>query len=230
MKMLATVIKDYKMISRSCLTGLLLSITALPVMAGTIQSTKHDFSTSGWSGGEICIACHTPHNSNTGVTDAPLWNHNLSAVTSYAVYQSTTLNASVGQPNGVSKLCLSCHDGTVAYDNTTDGTKMSGNPAVGRGTNGLSDDHPVSFTYDGTLAGNDGALFNPSKTVTIGSGTDVKSGSITDVMLFGGKVECATCHDVHNKFTAAVVPPATTNYLLRISNAGSNLCLTCHNK
>ena len=230
MEMLAKITKNLKTNSRACLTGLLLTFTALPVLAGTITDTKHDFSASGWSGGEICIACHTPHNANTAVTDAPLWNHDLSAVATYTLYQSDTLNATPGQPTGTSKLCLSCHDGTVAYDNTTDGTKMSGTSAVGDVTNGLSDDHPISFTYDTALATADGALHDPSTAVTIGSGDDTKTGTIASAMLIGGQVQCATCHDVHNKFTAAIVPPATTNRLLRVSNAGSGLCLTCHNK
>lgn len=229
MKNLTTVTQDLKMNSRACLTGLILTFTAIPVMAGTITGTKHDFSSSGWSGGEICVACHTPHNANSTVTDAPLWNHNLSAVTTYALYSSPTLNATTSQPTGTSKLCLSCHDGTVAYDNTAAGTKMTGSSAVG--SDGLGNDHPISFDFNSTLATTDGALHDPStKNVTIGSGTDTKSGTIASVMLIGGQVQCATCHDVHNKFTAAIVAPATSNKLLRISNAGSGLCLTCHNK
>ena len=231
MEMLAKITKDLTINSRACFVGLLLGFTALPVLAGTITGTKHDFSASGWSGGEICIACHTPHNANTSVTDAPLWNHNLSAVATYALYNSSpTLNATTTQPTGTSKLCLSCHDGTVAYDNTTGGTTMSGTSAVGSGANGLSDDHPISFAYDTALANADGALHDPSTAVTIGSGTDTKTGTIASAMLIGGQVQCATCHDVHNKFTAAIIPPATTNRLLRVSNAGSGLCLTCHNK
>jgi len=228
MDMLAKITKDLKMNPRACLIGIILSFTALPVLAGTITGTKHDFSSSGWSGGEICIACHTPHNSNTNVTDAPLWNHNLSQVASYTLYDSPTLNATTVQPSGTSKLCLSCHDGTVAYDNTSGGTKMSGTSAVG--SDGLNNDHPISFTFDAALATADGALHDPSTAVTIGSGTDTKSGTIATAMLIGGQVQCATCHDVHNKFTAAIVSPATTNRLLRISNAGSGLCLTCHDK
>lgn len=228
MKILNAVTKDLKMTSCTFLTMFLLSATALPVLAGNITGTKHDFSSSGWSGGEICIACHTPHNSNTSVTDAPLWNHNLSTA-SYTLYDSATLNTTTGQPTGTSKLCLSCHDGTVAYDNTTGGTKMSGSSAIGSGTKGLSDDHPISFTFDSALATADGALHDPSTAVTIGE-TDSKSGTIDSVMLINGEVQCATCHDVHNRFTADIVAPATTNKLLRISNAGSGLCLTCHNK
>src|SRR5437870_457143 len=59
---------------------------------------------------EVCIFCHTPHNA-TPVK--PLWNRSLS-VTSYKVYSSNSLKAQPGQPTGSSKLCLSCHDGTIA--------------------------------------------------------------------------------------------------------------------
>jgi len=37
--------------------------------------------------------------------------------------------------------------------------------------------------------------------------------------LFNNKVECSTCHDVHGNGP----------FLLRISNGGSQMCLTCHN-
>ena len=223
MEMLAKLTKNLKTNSLACFTGLLLSFSVLPVMAGSITdaNSAHNFSASGWSGGEICIACHTPHNANAAVTDAPLWNHNLS-VQSYSLYSSPTLNATTVQPTGTSKLCLSCHDGTVAYDNTANGTKMTGNSAVG--SDGLSNDHPISFDYTTALATADGALHDPAtKLVTIGSGTDTKDGTIDTAMLIGGQVQCATCHDVHNKFTDG-------GKLLRISNAGSALCLTCHNK
>lgn len=39
-------------------------------------------------------------------------------------------------------------------------------------------------------------------------------------------VECGSCHDPHNASTAS----ATSVAFLRISNAGSNLCLACHDK
>lgn len=70
---------------------------------------------------QICIFCHSPHNSFTPSDDpkilnAPLWNHRLSSA-SYNMNAITdefinTTTATV-QPDGASKLCLSCHDGTV---------------------------------------------------------------------------------------------------------------------
>lgn len=205
--------------------GLMLSGLA---SAGTINGTAHDFTAQSWSGGQICVACHTPHGGNTSISTAPLWNHAVTSAT-YTVYSgTTTLNATVGQPDGVSKLCLSCHDGTVALDSfggTTGGTLMTGTKAVGAVSQGsLANDHPISFTYDDTLATADGALHPPSTTnVTIGATGKQKTGSIASTILFAGKVQCASCHDVHNTFTDA-------GKLLRVSMTGSKLCLTCHNK
>lgn len=203
--------------------------------AGTITGSAHDFSQNqGWTGGQICVACHTPHGSNTSVTTAPLWNHDVTSAT-YTVYSNaSTLNAAVGAPDGVSKLCLSCHDGTVALDSfggKTGGSFMSGTKAVGSANQGsLANDHPISFTYDDTLASTDGALHPPTSTnVTIGAAGRQKPGTISTVMLFSGKVQCASCHDVHNTFTDSSASLASTR-LLRVTMDGSKLCLTCHNK
>jgi predicted CXXCH cytochrome family protein len=186
------------------------------VSQAQITGSLHDFSGLGWSGGEICIVCHTPHNADTTVPDAPLWNHEVT-VAVYTLYTSATLDAGpMAQPSGVSKLCLSCHDGTVAEDSfggAVGTTFVSGSALVGTD---LSNDHPISFTYDDTLAGNDGGLFPPSSTGTALGGT------IDGDLLFAGLMECGSCHDVHN----ADGNPS----LLRIDNAGSTLCLTCHDK
>ena len=178
-----------------------------------IVGSAHDFSAKTWSGGNTCIVCHTPHNAVSGT--AVLWNHEATTAT-FTVYNSTTLDATVGQPAGSSKLCLSCHDGTVALDNfggTTTGTNFI---TTGNLTTDLSDDHPISFAYTTALATSDGGLFNPS---TANSGL---GGTIATDLLFGDRMECASCHDVHNA--------GGNSFLLRISNAASALCLTCHNK
>lgn len=210
--------------------GSLLILASFASHAGSITGTKHDFSTSTWSGGQICVACHTPHNANTSVNEAPLWNHAVTS-TSFTLYTSPTFNGSTNQPAGSSKLCLSCHDGTVAIDSfggATGTTTMSGSSVVGLNGN-LNDDHPISFTYDSNLASADGGLHNPATTnVTIGLGGDKeKSGTIAQTMLIGGQVQCASCHDVHNGNT---VPGDGGKPLLKVSKNGSALCLTCHNK
>ncbi|MFC2163969.1 cytochrome c3 family protein [Acidobacteriota bacterium] len=203
---------------------LLIVFAALALTAGafgqTIVGSLHDFSGSGWSGGEICIACHTPHNADTSVIDAPLWNHDLTSQT-FTLYTSPTLDATLTSPalGGVSKLCLSCHDGTVALDAYGDntGTTFMAAGATLIGTD-LSGTHPISFVYDAALATADGELFDP---VTTASGIVGSSGDIDDDMLFATKMECASCHDVHNRG----IPK-----LLVKSNAASGLCLTCHDK
>ena len=202
--------------------------------AGTIVNSPHDFSGQGWSGGEICIVCHTPHNANTTVTDAPLWNHAVTT-TNFTMYTSPTLDATqAGQPDGVSMLCLSCHDGTVAVDSfggNTGTNFVTGNAAVGAGGN-LDDDHPISILYNAALATTDPGLFNPETTnVTIGDTAGPnprqRTGTITNVMLFANTVQCSSCHDVHNTYTVA---GSNGDPLLKVSRAGSALCLTCHNK
>jgi len=198
---------------------LILAVAITLIAAGTafavISGSKHDFSGTGWAigpsgGAEICVPCHTPHNADLSVTDAPLWNHEVTTAT-FDLYSSSTLNATMAQPTGISKLCLSCHDGTVALENfggNTGGSNfITGNALLG--TN-LKNDHPVGFTYDAALAAADGELVDPSANATVNG------------LLFSGQLECASCHDVHNSTGNA--------YLLQINNVGSALCLTCHVK
>ncbi|MCF6283924.1 MAG: cytochrome c3 family protein [Candidatus Hydrogenedentes bacterium] len=202
------------------LTQSIIAILATLIVCGTasasIAGSAHDFSTKGWNTtGEMCVVCHTPHNADNTVANAPLWNHDVTTAT-YTPYTSLTLDATVGQPAGTTKLCLSCHDGTIAVDSFGGAT---GTNFLTGGKNlsiDLSDDHPISFTYDATLASADAGLFDPT---SVNSGL---GGTIDADMLFGGKVECSSCHDVHNAFN--------NNDLLVKSNAGSALCLTCHNK
>jgi len=203
--------------------GVLL-LAAQSAMSATITGSAHDFTTKAWSGGKICIACHTPHNSDTTVTDAPLWNHKNSTQT-YTLYSSPTMSATLGQPGGNSKLCLSCHDGTVAVDSFGGATGTTLISAANNLGNTLKNDHPIGFVYNTALATTDASLFDPSvKTVTIGSGAQSKTGTVASVMLFSGKMECDSCHDVHNTFTVG------TSGLVKVSAAGSAICLACHNK
>jgi predicted CXXCH cytochrome family protein len=215
-------------IGRNTLAGLAVGVMALltapTASAGTIVGSNHDLSGKGYGTTQICIFCHTPHNALT-TAGAPLWNHTASTAT-YTVYASPTMNATVGQPGTSSKLCLSCHDGTVAVDSYGGRTGTTNISAGANFGTALSNDHPIGFTYDATLATADGSLANPAtKTVTIGSAPS-KTGSIASTMLIGGVMECASCHDVHNTFTAA------GGGLLKISQTApaSALCLACHNK
>lgn len=204
-------------------TALLLAMRA--AVAGSIVGSAHDFSGYNWSGGEVCIACHSSHNTNSSVTVAPQWNHALS-VQAYGLYSAPSIKATIGQPGERSKLCLSCHDGTVAVDSfggVTGSQYISS--AHNLGTT-LNDDHPIGFLYDTALANLDGTLFDPStKIVTIGSGGTIQTGTIASLLLYdGGQLECSSCHDVHNKYTAG------TTGLMKVSSAGGAICMACHNK
>ncbi len=189
-----------------------LAITGLVASYAVIDGSAHDFESLGWSGGEICAPCHTPHNAQAQIANgAPLWDHANTTAT-FTPYDSATLDApdvtlTIG---GISLQCLSCHDGTVALDafGGASGvpTLLTGDTLLGTD---LSDDHPVSFTYDAALVTADGELvaFDDAGVAAL---------------LFAGEVECSSCHDVHNG--------AGFDGLLRMSNAGSALCLTCHDK
>ena len=198
--------------------GATLGLVMVAGFAGAqILGSEHDFSSQGWGTNEICQPCHTPHNASIALP-VVLWNHEVTAAT-YTLYTSGTMNATTGQPDGVSRACLSCHDGTVALDSfggSTGQNFIGGDADFGTD---LSNDHPVSFAYTDALAGIDGGLYPPT-TESSGLG-----GTIAADMLFGDgsdQVECASCHDVHN---AANLPS-----LLLKTNAGSALCLTCHAK
>jgi predicted CXXCH cytochrome family protein len=184
-----------------------------------ITGSAHDFSGI-HEGGQICIFCHTAHNADMTVVDAPLWNHDTTTKT-YTLYNSPSMDAVTTQPSGVSRLCLSCHDGTVAVDSYGGNQGvifLGGSLAIG--ADGLANDHPVSFPYTDSLADLDGELFPPSSTPS-GLGS-----TIARDMLSNSSLECSSCHDVHNGGAAASVD----DNLLIITQSGSQLCLTCHDK
>lgn len=187
---------------------------ACPAVYGGITNTKHNLSVSGPGSvkssqeSEICVFCHAPHNTNP---DTPLWNRELSYQTTkpYTPYSSPTIDASIrpGQPRGDSRLCLSCHDGTVAPgrvlnpgrergDESKDKPRSRTDPSLSSpmvksmGTD-LSGTHPISFVYDDNLADRNNArdhypLFPPSRI------------SDPDFHLDEQRMECSSCHDVHD--------------------------------
>ena len=216
------------------LAGLATCALAVAVIAsfvrGDIKQSHHDFSGAGWSGGEICIPCHTPHDADTAVSYSPLWNHE-SSVVAFTPYSSPTLDSMPGQPTGTTKLCVSCHDGTVAIDSFGGNTGSRIILPNYRTGPDLTGHHPVSFRYDSSLATADGGLHDPSAAA---SGL---RGTIEDDFLFEGRLECSSCHDVHVSRNSAgcsgchFVHGMTTKTLsLRKDNTNSALCLTCHDK
>lgn len=179
---------------------LILVCIANPVFAATqmasdrisdIRNTKHNFAASDVvslpGGGErdvkatsenqVCIFCHTPHGKpNISSGDRPfLWNRAASN-SGFTMYDSSSLNATNLVLGQGSKMCMSCHDGTVAIgqldvlngrvDGQVDmtGNNVSAGLLVGGKTNlgqDLTNDHPIGFTYNSQLATDDGELIDP---------------------------------------------------------------------
>lgn len=78
---------------------------------------------------EICVFCHTPHHTNTGLAPAPLWNR-VNSATTYIAYGSTLGGTSITSVGGVSLACLSCHDGVTTFDTLVNAPGTGGiNPA-----------------------------------------------------------------------------------------------------
>jgi predicted CXXCH cytochrome family protein len=182
-----------------------------------VVNSKHDLSVLGpgpiraVEEDEVCIFCHTPHNASPA---APLWNR-YNPTTYYRIYRSPTMEARVDQPGPASKLCLSCHDGSLALGLTldrplTDPILMT-HPYMPSGpsnlTNDLSDDHPIGFRFDRALSNRDRQL-RPPQLVD----HRVPLGPL-------GELECTACHDPHNN---------EVGNFLRITDRDGVLCTTCH--
>jgi hypothetical protein len=188
---------------------------------------------------EICIFCHTPHSAANPSTAPYLWNRVDSQADSFTMYTSSTASTGVvAGPTGISMMCMSCHDGVTSLAvntlmNPSTGISvdtsggMTAPGAIGNAYGGvggwganlgevtpftpgpknvnLSNDHPISFTWNYSKPG---SLF-------MGGTQDSR------LRLFNGKLECATCHLVHDPS----IPP-----FLAMSNADSAMCLSCHDK
>lgn len=191
---------------------------------GTIRTTATS---------EVCVFCHTPHG---GTTDAPLWNRGLATAGAYTPYSSSTIDTTVGQPDGISLACLSCHDGTIALDALRNATGSGNfNPAapsqgwtfVGLGTStnnslpedgritnltqNLADDHPISMAYP---TATQDPKFNPtngsSATARWFEETANTRADDNEVKLYltgtAYKVQCASCHNPHGTTAASGTP------------------------
>ncbi len=195
---------------------ILLSLSVIASGQDRVSETVHNLSASGpgavraQTESQICIFCHAPHNTS-GMR--PLWNREESNV-SYEIYQSSTLDAKPGQPTGSSKLCLSCHDGTIALGSVlsrSERIQMVGGTFLPAGLTNLgtdlSDDHPISFNYTAGIAASDRQLVTPSALPA-----EVRLDA-------NGQLQCTSCHDAHhNRFG---------QFLVKRREFGE-LCVACH--
>ncbi len=268
---------------------------------GTVP-TRNVYSNATSSGGtdQVCVFCHTPHGASLKDLNGSdlgnaswkpaLWNRKIPRGSTYTGYTSATsssLDAATiqagfnGQPGGSSKLCLSCHDGTLAigsvnvwngsqFNVTSEviqmtGTKGSNDKTFPVGPYGestgftrdlgvdLSNDHPISVTYNSALANLDGELRvldnNQKYPATTGTVIGVKSSGYKPKLPLeptgaggAGQVQCATCHDPHLREADATAVDYANPKFLRLnrfqsaqptgtySQANDIICLACHEK
>ena len=254
-----------KLTQSSIILGLALLLGTGGDATASIIDSKHNLSSSGpgpvkaTSETEMCVFCHTPHGGDQDA-GAPLWNRALSNAT-YIPYLSSSMDASEppGDPGKSSKVCLSCHDGTlaigtvgnlngkpanIAMSGTTNGLMPDGTLAKGTGYTrnlgvDMTNDHPISFIYDNTLTSNDGELRAPPVTSGLATIVGNRSFGVKPVFpLEDGQIQCPTCHDPHlststaPKFLRGLRFQGETTLPIGGLYAVSRdiMCLACHDK
>jgi len=241
--------QGWKLIFFSIIMLLGAGSVAIAAIVSDVQATKHNLSASPDGSAtptgtvpartvkatietQICVYCHTPHGATSGIA-APLWNRALSGAT-YTPYLSgsTDANPPPGNPGTASKVCLSCHDGTLAigtvnvlYGFPDVAISFAGTNAVGAMPDSasstgftrnlgidLGNDHPISFNYDsalGGISGTDGELRSPP--VVAGAttivGNSVLGATKPTYPLLKDQIQCPTCHDPHLSDTVSTNPP-----------------------
>ena len=196
----------------------------------------------------LCNYCHVAHKfaadaqfGGLGANGAGvlLWNHTLSAATTYTVYSSWTLqskpnslqttgniNADLNNP---SILCMSCHDGTVAINSTYTGIVGPGfgsSPVYFSGANlgyvinpaDANKTHPVDMVYDTNLATSAG-MRAPAGPL----GVDVNTTNAVVPLFKGGYMECSTCHEPHSNQHLLF-----RNFAAVYTATNGSWCLYCH--
>lgn len=201
--------------------------------ASSVVDTVHNLSVSGPNSylpykstteTRVCIFCHTAHHSSNDprLETNPLWSRPTSEAyyTPYSFSGAFAAQYAVrpGQPTGTSRLCLSCHDGTIALGNLFGGQALLGSMPRMTSTRpsyigtDLTNDHPISFPYNASLFTRVPELNDPSQLAA--SGLKLERGT--------NFVQCTTCHDPHNNIYG--------NFLVVANTDGSILCTFCHNK
>ena len=235
--------------------ALTLSLTYLTANA-LVDNTKHNLSITGpgttkaQTEDQVCAFCHIPHSARQG---SPLWNREM-PTSDYTMYDSTYLRrtgypipaglgSTTGTPGVKSRMCLSCHDGTVAVGGVYilrgsilgEAIAMQGVEGIGTipaasaahiGTD-LSNHHPVGYKYDSTVASPD--QFDVGDPVT----TELKATPDAPIKLYtygvDEYVECSSCHDPHTenaKFLRMGDDNVSTSHAANVLNT----CVACHDK
>ncbi len=235
---------------RIALALLLLVPLAGHLRAADIRATPHNLAQQGAAveAEEVCVFCHTPQISadlaaRSSVSLQPAWQPSLSTSHSFVMFDDIGRLQFGDKPavGSQSIACLSCHDSNQAFS-----------------VQAAESDHPFGIPYRGYSRGRErtpdeiaAARSMPSRQAKELKGLDdfrqpsrgvvdnrtvwwVSASGVTpfrtraDLPLYARPqaagevpfVECSSCHDPH----------ASSALFLRVDNAGSRLCLTCHDK
>jgi len=145
---------------------------------------------------------------------------NLTNAANFNTYKRSTLTGRPEQPNGSTKLCLSCHDGTIAVGAVRGlinpiamaGVNNNGSIPLDRKSNFGSDlagTHPVSLKFSQSTALTSKHLKWPL------SPAEKKGFLDAD-----GYVQCTSCHDPHHS--------QSEKYPFWKRTTFSEVCLACH--
>lgn len=221
--------------SRHRVLLLALALQAGPALAqqAGVAATRHNLSVSGpgeikaATETQVCKFCHVPH---SAVVPQPLWGHALSKVERYevpVVRRATGVVEPMPQPDGASRLCLSCHDGTVALGDLGRAGRqitMAGAQRLDRSRRGfigtdLSGSHPISFVIPEADPNGQGSAHD--------MGIRTRSLVLADGKVRldeAGKMQCTTCHDAHSDryYEAGRVPR------FWVKPTVDEVCLACH--
>lgn len=205
-----------------------LAAVALAEGRGPVASTLHNLSSSGpgriraAKEDEICIFCHASHSARGA---RALWNRDATGESFLVRRAGDAFAVGGGQPDGASRLCLSCHDGTLALGAFGGrkvemvGTAAGRMPPGSRGNLGrdLSGSHPISFRLSPEAiarANAEGAHLASFERIR----------SDPDLKLDGQqKMQCTTCHDPHDDRNFA----SSGVHFFRKPDF-SEACLVCH--
>lgn len=232
------------------LCGLLALLPQQRMLAADIRSTPHNLTRQGAQveADEVCVFCHTPQllaldAARSGVATQPAWQPSLAASHSFVLYDDIGRLQFGDKPavGSQSIACLSCHDANQAFSvQAADSDHPFGIPYRGfsRGRERAPDEIAASGNLPSRAAQELKALDDfrlPSRGVVDNRTVWwVSASGVTpyrtraDLPLYARPVasgevpfvECSSCHDPHS----------SAKLFLRVDNAGSRLCLTCHDK
>lgn len=201
------------------LLAVLLSLGFAVTSFAAVLGSAHDMGIFTGGSTSICAYCHTPHNAvvDDDFDYNPLWSR-VDTLNTFSNYTSVTMQGDTSDPmQGPSRLCMGCHDGSIAVDtlgNTIGTNFVTGNSNLGTD---LSNDHPIGFDYT-DVADNDTEIKDEV-------GIEFAGGELLTNVLFGGNImTCSTCHDVHNGANVQ------GGKLLYAGQGNGVLCITCHDK